>query len=81
MALESWAGKIAKEIAAELDCPPKTVRVHLARFNAKADRGPGNASRIRPQATLDGARTQSDPAHLPTRGCALASYPQLGDQR
>ncbi len=33
------------------------------------------------QATLDGARTQSDPAHLPTRGCALASYPQLGDQR
>ena len=61
MVIESWAGKTPKEIATELDCHPKTVRIHLARFNAKADRGTGDASGSWPQATLDGTRAQQNP--------------------
>lgn len=41
MILESWAGKTPNEIAAELHCHPKTVRVHLARFNAEGISGLG----------------------------------------
>ena len=41
MILESWAGKTPNEIAAELRCHPKTVRVHLARFNAEGISGLG----------------------------------------
>jgi hypothetical protein len=65
MVIESWAGKTPKEIALTLDCHPKTVRTHLRRFNPETvqcprDRGIGHASGIRPQATLDRARTQQD---------------------
>jgi len=35
MVIESWAGKTPNDIAAELDCHPQTVRIHLARFNAE----------------------------------------------
>jgi transposase len=35
MVIESWAGKTLNEIAAELKCHPKTVRIHLARFNTE----------------------------------------------
>ena len=41
MVVESWVGKTPKEIAIELDCHPKTVRIHLARFNAEGIRGLG----------------------------------------
>jgi len=41
MVIESWAGKTPKEIAAELDCHPKTVRIHLARFNTQGIEGLG----------------------------------------
>ena len=41
MVIESWAGKTPKEIAAELECHPKTVRIHLTRFNAEGISGLG----------------------------------------
>ncbi len=41
MVIESWAGKTPKEIAAELDCHPKTVRIHLARFTTQGIEGLG----------------------------------------
>jgi transposase len=41
MVVESWAGKTPKEIAIELDCHPKTVRIHLARFNVEGISGLG----------------------------------------
>ena len=41
MVVESWAGKTPQEIAATLDCHPKTVRIHLARFNAEGISGLG----------------------------------------
>ncbi len=39
--IESWAGKTPKEIAAELKCHPKTVRIYLTRFNAEGISGLG----------------------------------------
>jgi transposase len=44
MVIESWAGKTPKEIAAELKCHPKTVRIHLARFNTAGISGLGMRS-------------------------------------
>jgi transposase len=41
MVVESWAGKTPQEIAMTLDCHPKTVRIHLARFNAEGINGLG----------------------------------------
>ncbi len=41
MVLLSWAGKMPNEIAAELDCHPQTVRIHLKRFNAQGIAGLG----------------------------------------
>ena len=41
MVIESWACKTPKEIAAELDCHPKTVRIHLARFTTQGIEGLG----------------------------------------
>ena|SRR6266487_4511493 len=41
MVIESWAGKTPNEIASELDCHPRTVRIHLARFNAQGIEGLG----------------------------------------
>jgi transposase len=35
MVIESWAGKTPHQIASELKCHPKTVRIHLARFNSE----------------------------------------------
>jgi DNA-binding CsgD family transcriptional regulator len=34
MVVESWAGKTPNEIAIELKCHPKTMRIHLARFTS-----------------------------------------------
>jgi len=39
--LESWAGKTPDEIAITLDCHPRTVRIHLNRFNAQGISGLG----------------------------------------
>lgn len=44
MLVESWAGKTPREIADELKCHPKTVRVHLARFNREGISGLGMRS-------------------------------------
>ena len=41
MVLLSWAGKMPNEIAAELDCHPQTVRIHLKRFKAEGIAGLG----------------------------------------
>jgi transposase len=41
MVLLSWAGKTPKEIAAELDCHPQTVRIQLNRFNGEGIPGLG----------------------------------------
>ena len=44
MVIESWAGKTPNEIAAKLKCHPKTVRIHLARFNSEGISGLGMRS-------------------------------------
>ncbi len=41
MVVGSWVGKTPKEIAADLECHPQTVRIHLARFNAEGVAGLG----------------------------------------
>jgi hypothetical protein len=37
----SWDGKTPNEIAAELDCHPQTVRIHLKRFTLRGIAGLG----------------------------------------
>jgi hypothetical protein len=39
--LESWTGKTPQEIATTLACHPRTVRIHLNRFNAEGINGLG----------------------------------------
>src|SRR5215831_13451355 len=41
MVVESWAGKTPNEIATELKCHAKTVRIHLACFNREGISGLG----------------------------------------
>jgi transposase len=41
MVVESWVGRTPNEIATELNCHPKTVRIHLARFNEEGVNGLG----------------------------------------
>ncbi|EFH84591.1 helix-turn-helix domain-containing protein [Ktedonobacter racemifer] len=41
MVVESWAGKTPQEIATTLSCHPRTVRIHLNRFNAQGINGLG----------------------------------------
>jgi transposase len=41
MVMESWAGKTPNEIASTLDCHPRTVRIHLNRFNEEGVNGLG----------------------------------------
>lgn len=41
MVVESWAGRTPNEIAAELNCHPQTVRIHVTRFNAEGISGLG----------------------------------------
>ncbi|GHO86305.1 helix-turn-helix domain-containing protein [Dictyobacter formicarum] len=41
MVVESWAGKTPQEIAQTLDCHPRTICIHLARFNAEGINGLG----------------------------------------
>jgi len=64
MVLLSWAGKMPNEIAAELDCHPQTVRIHLKRFNAEGIAGLGMrpGSGLKPRVT-----EQEPPGHLSAR--------------
>ncbi|HEX4206772.1 MAG TPA: helix-turn-helix domain-containing protein [Ktedonobacteraceae bacterium] len=41
MVVESWAGKTPQEIATTLSCHPRTVCIHLNRFNAQGTGGLG----------------------------------------
>jgi transposase len=41
MVVESWAGKTPQEIASMLSCHPRTVRIHLNRFNTEGVNGLG----------------------------------------
>ena len=41
MVVESWAGQTPQEIAATLSCHPRTVRIHLNRFNNEGVNGLG----------------------------------------
>jgi transposase len=41
MVVESWAGKTPQEIATTLSCHPRTVCMHLNRFNAQGINGLG----------------------------------------
>src|ERR1700730_8983752 len=41
LVVESWAGKTPREIAITLSCHPRTVRIHLNRFNAQGINGLG----------------------------------------
>lgn len=41
MVVESWSGKTPQEIAAALSCHPRTVCIHLTRFNVEGISGLG----------------------------------------
>jgi len=41
MVVESWAGKTPDQIAADLQCHPQTIRIHVARFNQQGIDGLG----------------------------------------
>lgn len=45
MVVESWAGKTPQEIATTLSCHPRTVRIHLNRFNLEGIDGLGMRER------------------------------------
>jgi transposase len=72
MVVESWVGKTPNEIAAELDCHPQTVRIHLQRFNAEGVAGlgmrpgSGRKPRLREQerSRILALAKQEPPGHL-----------------
>jgi transposase len=72
MVLLSWAGKTPNEIAAELDCHPQTVRIHLKRFNAEGIAGlgmrPGSGRKTRlteqERSRILALARQEPPGHL-----------------
>src|SRR5437667_6363414 len=75
MVLLSWAGKMPNEIAAELDCHPQTVRIHLKRFNAEGipglgmREGAGRKPRLTEQerSRILALVKQAPPGHLETQ--------------
>src|SRR6266567_1751196 len=75
MVVASWAGKTPNEIAAELDCHPQTVRIHLARFTAQGVAGLGmrSGSGRKPRLTeqersrILALVKQAPPGHLETQ--------------
>jgi hypothetical protein len=60
MVAEGWAGKTLTQIVAELDCHPKTGRIHLARRCCRGDQRPGHASRSGAQTTPERTGAQPD---------------------
>jgi transposase len=75
MVLLSWVGKTPNEIAAELDCHPQTVRIHLKRFNGEGIAGLGmrlgseRKSRLTEQqrSRILALAKQAPPGHLETQ--------------
>jgi transposase len=75
MVLLSWAGKTPNEIAAELDCHPQTVRIHLGRFTAEGvagllvRSGSGRKPRLTEQerSRILALVKQAPPGHLETQ--------------
>ena len=75
MVLLSWAGNTPNEIAAELDCHPQTVRIHLKRFNAEGipglgmRAGSGRKPRLTEQerSRILALAKQEPPGHLSTQ--------------
>jgi transposase len=70
MVIESWADKTPNVIAAELDCHPQTVRIHLARFNEQGIEGLG----MRPGAGRKPRLTEQERSRL----LALVKQPPPG---
>ncbi len=75
MVLLSWAGKTPNEIAAELDCHPQTVRIHLKRFTLEGVAGlgmrPGSGRKPRlteqERSRILALAKQAPPGHLETQ--------------
>ena len=75
MVLLSWAGKTPNEIAAELGCPPQTVRIHLKRFPLEGIAGllmrPGSGRKPRlteqERSRILALVKQAPPEHLSTQ--------------
>ena len=75
MVLLSWAGKTPNEIAAELDCHPQTVRIHLKRFTLEGVAGlgmrPGSGRKPRlterERSRILALVKQAPPGHLETQ--------------
>ena len=72
MVVLSWVGKTPNEIAAELDCHPQTVRIHVKRFNAEGIAGlgmrPGSGRKTRlteqERSRILALAKQEPPGHL-----------------
>jgi transposase len=75
MVLLSWAGETPTQIAAELDCHPQTVRIHLKRFTAEGIAGlgmrPGSGRKPRvteqERSRILALAKQEPPGHLSAR--------------
>ena len=75
MVLASWAGKTPNQIAAELDCHPQTVRIHLKRFTLEGVAGlgmrPGSGRKPRlteqERSRILALVKQAPPGHLETQ--------------
>jgi hypothetical protein len=86
MVLLSWAGKTPNEIAAELDCHPQTVRIHLGRFTAEGvagllvRSGSGRKPRLTEQerSRILALVKQAPPGHLETQADGTMVAPDEG---
>src|SRR6266849_149058 len=70
MVVESWAGKTPDQIAADLQCHPQTVRLHVARFNQQGIDGLG----VQPGSGRKPRLTEADRSGI----VALPSQPPPG---
>ena len=70
MVVESWAGKTPQEIATTLSCHPRTVHIHLNRFNLEGIDGLGMRER--------GGRKPRLNAQERSRILALVKHPPAG---
>ncbi len=70
MVVESWAGKTPEQIAADLQCHPQTVRLHVARFNQQGIEGLG----VQPGSGRKPRLTEADRSGI----VALPSQPPPG---
>src|SRR5258708_37102900 len=70
MVVESWAGQTPDQIAADLQCHPQTVRLHVARFNQQGLDGLG----VQPGSGRKPRLTEADRSGI----VALPSQPPPG---